>query len=262
MSFVLGLDAGHGLKTPGKRTPDGIHEWTLNNNVCLEVQRLLSTYDVDVIRLDDHTGATDKPLLQRIGLATAKAVDACVSVHHNAGGAKATGVEVLVHPSANHQSIALANQVLKYFSDYTGLPNRGLKNPTAFTMLSKRPFPTILCEGGFMDGEHDTKVIRTKAYYTAYAKAIVKALVDLYKIKKKTTVAPKKTTDTAVKVYGVTTAKLALREEGKKTAPQIGVIPTDKKVLIIKKGNSYHKVKVTIDKKVYTGYAAAKYIKL
>ena len=23
---IIALDAGHGLKTPGKRTPDGIHE--------------------------------------------------------------------------------------------------------------------------------------------------------------------------------------------------------------------------------------------
>ena len=29
MSIKIALDAGHGLKTSGKQTPDGIKEWTL-----------------------------------------------------------------------------------------------------------------------------------------------------------------------------------------------------------------------------------------
>ena len=34
MSTVkIALDAGHGLNTPGKQTPDGIKEWTLNDKV-------------------------------------------------------------------------------------------------------------------------------------------------------------------------------------------------------------------------------------
>jgi N-acetylmuramoyl-L-alanine amidase len=258
MSFLLGLDAGHGLKTPGKRTPDGIHEWTLNNNVCLEIQRLLSTYDVTIIRLDDTTGKTDKPLLERIGLATDKEVDACVSIHHNAGGPKATGVEVLVHPTPTEQSITLAKQVLMYFSSYTGLRNRGLKNSTAFTMVGRRSFATILCEGGFMDGENDTKVIRTKAYYTAYAKAVVKALVDIYKIKKKPIVA----TPSTNKKYGIAASNLVLRKEDKQSSEQLEIIPKGKKILIVKEGISYHQVKVTLNNKVYSGYASARYIKL
>ena len=33
------LDAGHGLKTPGKQTPTGIKEWTLNDKVADKVEK-------------------------------------------------------------------------------------------------------------------------------------------------------------------------------------------------------------------------------
>lgn len=264
MSFVLGLDAGHSLRTPGKQTPDGIHEWTLNNKVCLEIQSILSSYDVKVIRLDDITGKTDVALSKRIGLATTEKVDACISIHHNAGGPKATGVEVLVHPTATEESKDLANAVLKYFSDYTGLRNRGLKNGTAFTMVSKREFPTILCEGGFMDGDNDTKVIRTKAYHTAYAKAVVKGLVDIYKLQKKSVVVtePVATSPVVSTVYGTTTAALVLRAAATQQSAKLGVIPKNNKIIILKKGASYHKVKVNLNNKICEGYASSNYIKL
>lgn len=38
----IGLDAGHGLKTAGKQTPDGIKEWTLNDKVRDKVVQLLT----------------------------------------------------------------------------------------------------------------------------------------------------------------------------------------------------------------------------
>ena len=37
----IGLDCGHGLKTSGKQTPDGIKEWTLNDKVRDKVVALL-----------------------------------------------------------------------------------------------------------------------------------------------------------------------------------------------------------------------------
>lgn len=31
--LIVAINAGSGLKTPGKKPPDGIHEWELNDKV-------------------------------------------------------------------------------------------------------------------------------------------------------------------------------------------------------------------------------------
>ena len=35
MSKLIAVDAGHGLHTAGKRTPDGEREWSFNNRVVI-----------------------------------------------------------------------------------------------------------------------------------------------------------------------------------------------------------------------------------
>lgn len=35
----IGFDAGHGINTPGKRTPDGEREWSFNNQVAIAFQK-------------------------------------------------------------------------------------------------------------------------------------------------------------------------------------------------------------------------------
>ena len=44
MTVKIGLDAGHGLTTSGKQTPDGIKEWTLNDKVRDKVVKILSPF--------------------------------------------------------------------------------------------------------------------------------------------------------------------------------------------------------------------------
>ena len=61
----IGLDAGHGLKTAGKQTPDGIKEWTLNDKVRDKVVELLKDYDVEIVNVDNDEGNTDEGLTER-----------------------------------------------------------------------------------------------------------------------------------------------------------------------------------------------------
>ena len=93
----IGLDAGHGLKTLGKQTPDGIKEWSLNNDVCNRICRILSDYDCEIIRTDSSEGEIDESLSLRLNTYIKANVDAFVSIHHNAytgSWNKVTGVEV------------------------------------------------------------------------------------------------------------------------------------------------------------------------
>lgn len=188
MSFVLALDAGHGPNTPGKRMPDGTRENTLNRGVCKYLTNMLKEYDVKIVRLDDVNGNKDTGLIARMNKAVAEDADACISVHHNAGPTPTdgkeygnyTGVEVIVNTYASPECKELANNILKYLPDKTGLKSRGLKNSTYFTMVMKKPFPTMIIEGGFMNGVKDAKVLKTKEYQKGYAKAILKGLLDTY----------------------------------------------------------------------------------
>ena len=50
----IGLDAGHGLKTKGKETPNGVKEFTLNDKVCDKVVSILKDYKSWSIFLQDN----------------------------------------------------------------------------------------------------------------------------------------------------------------------------------------------------------------
>lgn len=50
------LDAGHGLNTAGKQTPDGIKEWSLNDAVCDYATEKFKKYGVEVLRTDHNEG--------------------------------------------------------------------------------------------------------------------------------------------------------------------------------------------------------------
>ena len=63
----IALDAGHGLYTPGKRTPDDEREWSFNNKVLLACKEELEKYKgVDILRLDDPTGKNDDEFIKVI----------------------------------------------------------------------------------------------------------------------------------------------------------------------------------------------------
>lgn len=63
----IALDAGHGINTPGKRSPHGEREWSFNNAVLLAcVERLAEYEGVYILRLDDPTGETDVPMVARV----------------------------------------------------------------------------------------------------------------------------------------------------------------------------------------------------
>lgn len=187
MTKKIALDAGHGLKTSGKQTPDGIKEWTLNDKVRDKVVNMLKDYDVSFIFPDNNDGSKDESLTSRRTMYVNAKVDAAVSIHHNANtGAwnSATGVEVYTDKNALAADTVLANAILKRLAKYTGLKSRGVKRAN-FSVINQNSVPAVLVEGGFMDGKKDYKVITSDAGQTAYAKAIAEALIEFLDLKKK-----------------------------------------------------------------------------
>lgn len=188
MSTVkIGLDAGHGLKTSGKQTPDGIKEWTLNDKVRDKVVKILSDYDCEIIHVDGNEGKTDEPLATRLSTYMNKGCTAFVSIHHNAFTGKwnnATGVEVFtdVGPTAKDKKLAecIYNRLVKN----TGLKGRGIQAKD-FYVINQDKIPAVLVEGGFMDGKEDYKYITSDKGQTAYAKAVAEGLIEFLNLKKK-----------------------------------------------------------------------------
>lgn len=185
--FTIGLDAGHGLKTPGKQTPNGIKEWTLNDKVRDKVVAILKDYDVKIINVDNDEGNTDESLASRLNMYLNAKADAFVSIHHNAFTGNwngATGVEVYTDKNPIDADIKLANCIYNRIVSNTGLKGRGVKKENWYVINQNR-IPAVLVEGGFMDGTKDYEVITSEAGQNAYAKAVAEGLVEFLGIQKK-----------------------------------------------------------------------------
>ena len=187
MAKKIALDAGHGLKTYGKQTPDGIKEWTLNDKVRDKIVSLLKGYDVEFIFPDNNEGKTDESLSSRISMYLSKGADVMVSIHHNAFKGvwgTATGVEVYTDKNPTAADKELANLIYSKLPKYTGLKGRGVKKE-AWYVINQNKIPAVLVEGGFMDNKKDYKVITSDKGQEGYAKAVAEAIIEFLDLKKK-----------------------------------------------------------------------------
>ena len=183
----IGLDAGHGLKTAGKETPDGIKEWTLNDKVRDKVVELLKDYDVEIINVDNNEGNVDEGLTERRTAYVNANVNAFVSIHHNAYTGNwndATGVEVYTDKNFTSADDKLAHLIYKNLPNYTGLKGRGIKRSN-FTVINQNKVPAVLVEGGFMDSKNDYKVITSEQGQLGYARAVAEGLIEFLGLVKK-----------------------------------------------------------------------------
>lgn len=197
---LIALDAGHGLYTAGKQTPDGIKEWTLNDNVADKVAEILSEYDCKIIRTDMDEGATDESLEARWKKYVYANVGAFVSLHHNAylsTWSGATGVEVYTDAAFTAEDRKLATLIYNKMVVYTGLRGRGVKAKDYY-VINQNYIPAVLVEGGFMDGTNDHKIITSDAGQSAYARAVAEGLIEFLGLEKKPNIEPEKKTTTDI----------------------------------------------------------------
>lgn len=161
MSKLIAVDAGHGLHTAGKRTPDGEREWSFNNKVVIALIDELHRLGLRTVRLDDPSGQRDVPLGERTRKANNAKADVLVSVHHNALTGRwgnHTGTEIYSYPGSK-KSKELADKVQPKLAGTYGLRNRGAKTAN-FHMLRESNMPAILTEGGYMDSRIDIVKLR------------------------------------------------------------------------------------------------------
>jgi len=184
----IAFDAGHGLNTSGKRTPDGEREWTFNNEVARAFAEKMSQYEnVQLLRLDDPTGNRDVPLNERTNKANAWGADVLISFHHNAMSGvwgTHTGVETFVYPQSTDDSKQIQRLIHPRILVAMGLRDRGMKEDN-FHVLRESKMPSVLIEGGFMDSTIDIKVLRDDSKLRAQGEAVAHAMVDYFHLQPK-----------------------------------------------------------------------------
>ena len=182
---IIAIDAGHGMKTAGKRClksidPNQTREWYLNDRIADRLQLLLEDYHCRVIRVDDTTGAKDIPLATRVQSANNANADIYISIHHNAGiNGKYGGGTIVYYYSAKPEVITQASKLYDLIVRKTGLVgNRSQKTKNqGFYVIKHTSMPAFLIENGFMDSLTDTPIILTSDHALKTAEGILTFLV-------------------------------------------------------------------------------------
>lgn len=186
--LVIGIDNGHGLSTPGKRTPkftdgtkstytkkDFMHEWEFNHRTAQYLKAELERCGFGVVMLSDTE--EDTSIGTRVRRANNAKVHAVVSIHANAlnglWGAQ-NGIETLTWKTG--ESPRIGKIVQEELVNATRLRNRGLKDGSWTGIIRDTNAPAILVECGFMDNLTEAKLLLTDAYRRICAGAIAKGL--------------------------------------------------------------------------------------
>ncbi|MBE6787451.1 MAG: hypothetical protein E7537_03780 [Ruminococcaceae bacterium] len=199
--FKLALNAGHGIKTPGKRCMKKLdknqtREWTLNSRICEKIEtKLLKYKEYDLIRLDDPTGKKDISLSKRTNQANKYDADFYLSIHHNAGinGGAGGGIETYVYTRPSYETLEWQQDLYKALIEHTKLKgNRsdGMRKKNLHECRESN-MPCVLVECGFMDSKTDVPIILSDEFAEKVATACVEVIVNRAKLKNKTATATK-----------------------------------------------------------------------
>lgn len=191
----IGLSAGHGLYTAGKRClksidPKETREWVLNDRIAVKIEEKLKGYEgIEIHRLDDRTGQRDVPLKERTDMANSLKLDFVDDIHHNAGinGGSGGGITVIRHHITGQSTKDYQDIMYDKIIKHTGLKgNRSNPKPTQnLHMCRETDMSTLTAEHGFMDSTTDVPIILTEKFAEQCANAHVEFYVEVFNLKKK-----------------------------------------------------------------------------
>ena len=201
--YKVSIDAGHGLRTEGKRTPklkkdlviggkvvkrkgEIIHEFEFNIKVAKALKKALERCGIEAKIVNDETGKVDTPLKTRASRANAYGSNLHISCHYNAVGScaafqsRAKGLLVLKTLNCSSKSIKLANFIHEAIkNNYSHTYGVGTdKNWSGFTLgiLRQTYMPAVLIEFGFMDYEEEAMKMLDPKWYTKLAEDTCKGI--------------------------------------------------------------------------------------
>ena len=219
--FKLAIDAGHGLKTSGKRVdkrldPTQTREWILNDRVARYIAEAAKQYEaVEILRVDDITGKTDISLAARCKKANDWGADMYISAHHNAGVKLGSGGGIVAFCYKDKtESAEYRNAIYAACIAAGGLKgNRSNPMPEkGYYVLKYTKAPAVLMEYGFMDSKTDTPVILTEAYSKLVGYATMEGIAKVAGLKKK--ISPAKPTTKPATKTEVCTVEVKVLKKG------------------------------------------------
>lgn len=194
--ILIALDNGHGLNTPGKRTPifsDGtkssytgknfMHEWEFNRRVVQLLKLELERFGFAVIEVSPTEA--DTPIEKRCQVANNAGAQLYVSIHANAlkdgiwGNPE--GIETLTYGSG--ESLRIGKIIQKQLISATGLRDRGMKDGSWLGVVKGTKMPAILTENGFMDNIREAKLLLSEDYRKKVAVAHAKGICEVFGVK-------------------------------------------------------------------------------
>lgn len=190
------IDAGHGINTPGKRTPrfeDGtfMKEFEFNSKVAEYLKEELINYrDVEVVFTHDHpSGITDVPLRDRTNMANRIKADLFISIHADAFGDgqdfnSAHGLTTFIYNKVPRETLEIAEAIHQELIRDTGRRDRGVKREN-FHVLRETTMPAVLIEHGFMTNLGDATLLRNDSFRRRCGLSIANAVAGYYKLVKK-----------------------------------------------------------------------------
>lgn len=190
--YLVALCDGHGMGTPGKRTPyipelkRQIRENEFNRKVVSYLSDILLAHGFRVL-LVAPTDA-DTPLTTRTNEANRYKADIYVSVHYNAMSytfnySSASGISIHVYPgNLNMKSGKLARAVGKYLRQGTKQKWRGIKEDN-FHVLRETKMPAILTENGFMDDPTEARLMIKDSFQKEVAREHAQGICDYFGVK-------------------------------------------------------------------------------
>ncbi len=219
--YLVGIDAGHGMNTEGKRTPplkedlyiDGklvkkkgqcIHEFEWNIGISKYLAKALERCGIDYIYLMDKDGSTDTPLYTRASKANKAKCDIVISDHYNAFGGcskfldRKGGLLVLRTKNCSSKSIKLGELVANQLEEDIDYGySYGLRKDvdiSGFTLgiLRQTNMPAILIEYGFMDVFKEAKLMLDTRYQKKCAESVCKAICKYFGVSYKKESTPSK----------------------------------------------------------------------
>lgn len=163
--IVIGCDDGHGVETPGKRTPDMYKENEFNH---WTKEYLIDELNYNGFKtVDCSPTRDDNSLADRCNRANKGNCDLIVSIHFNAilgkWQSKASGIETYHYINNSGKGIRAAQMIHTELIKGTKMVNRGVKGAN-FKILRDTKMPAVLVECGFMDYKEEAILMKSTKY--------------------------------------------------------------------------------------------------
>lgn len=168
-TYTIAIAAGHNNTNDTGARKGTLKEEELTIKTAEKVEELLKPYtNINVVQTGstaDNRGGVQ--VRDRVRLAREANPDLCIQIHYDAGGG--SGVQG-IYKAGDEVSSQLAEFLSNGMAEAMGLPNKGagsdqertaVKNLGIIENSATSGFPSVVTEGGFVDGEPDATLLNS-----------------------------------------------------------------------------------------------------